>query len=41
MVLLGIAEFPANILHFSEDWGEEGAIARGDCLNELVHASGC
>ena len=36
-----VAEFPVNILHFSEDGGEEGAIARGDGPNELVYAPGC
>ena len=39
--LLGVAEFPVNILHFSEDGGEEGAIARGDGLNEFIYAPGC
>ena len=34
-------QMAVNILHFYEDGGEEGAIARGDFLNELVHASGC
>ena len=40
-VLLGVTEFPVYILHFSEDGGMEGAIARGDGLNELIHAPSC
>ena len=37
-VFQGVTEFLVNIFHFLEDAGEEGAIAGGDSLNELIRA---